>query len=112
MGEQHAFDVHAKRIVPSRFENNLTEELELFRDVRGDKEIDLPETERGCVAFQVAPVKRDITESPYAQEGLVEVHSFRHGMFSLRLRFRLTGRSGLGRRWHRDCGRGLRQSRA
>ena len=45
IGEQQAFDIHAKRIVPPRFENNFTEELELFRDVRGDKEIELPETE-------------------------------------------------------------------
>jgi len=32
-------------------------------------------------------MERDVTESPYAQEGTVEVHYFRHGMFSLRLRF-------------------------
>src|SRR2546429_4542412 len=111
MGEQQALDIHAKGIVPPRFENYLTENLEPFRDVRGDKEVDLPEAERGCVTFQVASVKGDVTESPYAQERLVEVHSFREGMFSLRLRLRLTGRSGLGGRWLGDCSRGLRQSR-
>src|SRR5260370_5736389 len=110
MGEKHACNTHEKRMLPPRLENNLTEELEPIREVGGDKEVELSEGEGGRVAFPVAPMERDVTESPYAQEGPVEVHYFRHGMFSLRLSFGMTGQTGLLTRWPGVWCRRLSQS--
>src|SRR6267378_2429717 len=72
------------RIPPrSSFEDNLTEEFELFRDVRGDEQVELAEGEGGRVAFSGVTVKSDIAEAPEAQERLAKVHSLWHRAFCL-----------------------------
>src|SRR5258706_13199248 len=98
MGRQKGSTTPPKPFAPPRLENNLTEELEPIREVGGDKEVVLSEGEGGRVAFPVAPMERDVTESPYSQEGPVLVLYVRLGMFILRVSFGLTRRRCLVRR--------------
>src|SRR6267378_3734391 len=111
----HAFKIHAEIIELVGFKDDLAEKLETFREVRSDEQIYLPNGEGtreasislalGGVVDVVVAVKGDVAESPYAQEGPVQVHSLRLGRLTLRLRVRLTWRSGLGRRLLGGLGR-------
>src|SRR6266436_5848582 len=119
--QQHALKIDTEIVELVGFKDDLAEELEAFREVRSYEQIYLPNCEGtweasvslalGGIVDVVVAVKGDVAETPYAQEGLVHVHSLRLGRLSLRPSFRLRGWSGLGRRRAGGCGRCFCQCR-
>ena len=74
--QKQSLDVHAKDIAVVSFENDFTEEAELFRNVGGNEQVELAQTERVRAALHVTSVEGQIAKAADLQESL-GIHALR-----------------------------------
>src|SRR5215472_19330395 len=91
--KEHAFQVLLEVIAGAFLENQVGQESEAVRDVRGDEEIDLTEANWGCRALLGSTGHAVIAKAAHVQERAVGIDPFRSGSFALRGR-RCCGRDG------------------
>ena len=83
---------NAVDIVWAALKHNFTQELELFRDIGRDKQVESAQREGAVGAGLITSVKCDVSEPADAQQGLAHVHAFGlevlRFLLLMRLRFR------------------------